>query len=92
MIKKMIEWHRRYQAWSTEFTEKQKEKVQRLQREQYHKHGKPCPRCNKKNINVIAPSLWKKGSRQLALGPLALINQPKTLYVCQDCGFSWEER
>ncbi len=92
MIKKLIEWNRRYQAWSAEFTEKQKVKAQRLHAEHYQKYGKPCPRCDKKNINVIAPSLWKKGSRQLVLGALAMVNQPKTLYVCRDCGFSWEER
>lgn len=91
-IKKLIEWYRRNQAWSTEFSNKHREKAQMLRAEHYQKHGKPCPRCDKKNINVVAPSLWKKGSRQLVLGPLAMINQPKTLYVCRDCGFSWEDR
>ena len=57
---------------------------------------KECPACGGKNINSVKPSMMKqaqKGSAFLLLGPLALLmKSPKTLYVCQDCKFSWEER
>ncbi len=51
-----------------------------------------CPRCEKQNINIVKPDTFKEGLRQIALGPLALINRPKPLNVCKDCGFSWEDR
>jgi len=55
-----------------------------------------CPRCDKKNINKVKPSLFekaKRGSAFMLAGPFALgMKEPKTLNVCKDCGFSWEDR
>jgi hypothetical protein len=58
--------------------------------------GKKCPKCDGQNLNKVKPSLMKKatrGSAFLLFGPLALaMKDPKTLNVCRDCGFSWEDR
>jgi ribosomal protein L40E len=57
---------------------------------------KKCPKCDSKNLNKVKPSLSKRakrGSMFLLVGPLALMmKEPKTLNVCRDCGFSWEDR
>lgn len=58
--------------------------------------GKKCPKCDSKNLNKVKPSLMQKalpGSAFLLFGPIGLLaKQPKTLNVCRDCGFSWEDR
>lgn len=48
-----------------------------------------CPRCGKKNINKVKPSLWRKAE---AAAMFNIGGKPKTLNVCKDCGFSWEDR
>ncbi len=53
-----------------------------------------CPRCSNKKINKMKPG-WAEsaipGFALLALGPLGLLaGRPKTLFVCKQCGFSWE--
>lgn len=52
-----------------------------------------CPRCDSRNIKKVKPGLWRRFSdlnfEVLTLG----IRKPsKTLNVCRDCGFSWENR
>lgn len=58
--------------------------------------GTKCPKCGKKNINKVKPTMWqkaKRGSAFMLMGPFALMmKEPKTLNVCKDCGFSWEDR
>ncbi|KKR49643.1 MAG: hypothetical protein UT84_C0022G0006 [Candidatus Curtissbacteria bacterium GW2011_GWA1_40_16] len=58
--------------------------------------SKKCPRCDSTNLNKVKPSLMKQalpGSAFLLFGPLGLLaKQPKTLNVCRNCGFSWEDR
>jgi len=58
--------------------------------------GKKCPRCDSKKLKMVKPSLMKRafpGSAFLLFGPIGLLaKQPKTLNVCRDCGFSWEDR
>lgn len=45
---------------------------------------KKCPRCDSKNINKVKPS-----ARSMLMRPIWL--QPKTLFVCRDCGFDWKD-
>lgn len=51
--------------------------------------GTKCLRCGKKEINKLKPSLWRKAEAAMLLN---MGGKPKTLNVCKDCGFSWEDR
>lgn len=50
---------------------------------------KQCPKCDSKNIKEVKPTWWRK---TMAAGVAPWGHQPKTLNVCRDCGFSWEDR
>jgi hypothetical protein len=51
--------------------------------------GKKCPKCDSKKIKEVKPSLWRKAE---AASFFNLGGKPRTLNVCRDCGFSWEDR
>lgn len=51
--------------------------------------GTKCLKCGKKKINKLKPSLWRKAEAAMLLN---MGGKPKTLNVCKDCGFSWEDR
>lgn len=54
---------------------------------------KKCPRCDSTNLNKVKPSLWRKWQdASLQLWTLGIRKPSKTLNVCKDCGFSWEDR
>lgn len=54
--------------------------------------GKKCPKCGSGSINKVKSSIGQKMHRVL-MGPYAMFTKaPKTLNVCKDCGFSWEDR
>ena len=52
---------------------------------------KKCPKCDSKKIKKVKPGLWSKymAASTMLFGAG---KQPKTLNVCRDCGFSWEDR
>lgn len=55
-----------------------------------------CPKCGSKNINVVkesfAASLRRYMLYMFLLITILFKRKPKDLYVCKDCGFSWEKR
>lgn len=57
---------------------------------------KKCPKCDSTNLNKVKPSLWRKwqeASTKVVFFPFSLMRkEAKTLNVCRDCGFSWEDR
>lgn len=58
--------------------------------------GKKCPKCGSYNLSKVKPSLWKKwqdASIKVVFFPFSLFRKgAKTLNVCRDCGFDWEDR
>lgn len=48
-----------------------------------------CPRCDSTNLNYVEPSFWQK-AKSAGIAPWG--KPAKTLNVCRDCGFSWEDR
>jgi hypothetical protein len=57
---------------------------------------KQCPKCDSRAIKQVKPGSMQKalpGSLFFLFGPIGLLaKQSKTLNVCRDCGFSWEDR
>lgn len=58
--------------------------------------GPKCPKCGSRNINTVSESFFAKTRRLLIYClffiTMLFIKAPKPLYVCRDCGFSWEKR
>lgn len=74
----LASWLKVYLRWSAEYRSKLAESGKRK-----------CPRCNSTNLNAVKPSLWRRAE---AAALLNLGGKPKTLNVCRDCSFSWEDR
>lgn len=53
---------------------------------------KKCPKCDSENLNKVKPGLWSKYMAASTILWFGAGKQPKTLNVCRDCGFSWEDR
>lgn len=54
---------------------------------------KKCPKCDSTNLNKVKPSLWTKfWDLQWQAWTFGIRKPSKTLNVCRDCGFSWEDR
>jgi len=51
--------------------------------------GKKCPKCDSRKIKQVKPTIWRKF---MAASVAPWGHPPKTLNVCRDCGFSWEDR
>lgn len=50
---------------------------------------KQCPKCDSTNLNYVKPTFWQK-AKSVGVAPWG--KPVKTLNVCRDCGFSWEDR
>lgn len=55
----------------------------------FFKKKKKCPKCDSTSLNFVKPTFWQK---YMAAGLSPWGEKPKTLNVCRDCGFSWEDR
>lgn len=53
---------------------------------------KKCPKCDSKNLNVVKPGFLKHLMQQNVAIYHPGLQPSKTLNVCRDCGFSWEDR
>lgn len=53
---------------------------------------KKCPKCDSTNLNKVKPGFWSKYMAASTMLWLGAGKQPKTLNVCRDCSFSWEDR
>lgn len=55
-----------------------------------------CPKCGGKHVKVVKESAGHAFRRNamtaLFLIRILWVKKPANLHVCQDCGFSWEER
>ena len=55
-----------------------------------------CPKCGSKNLGIVKESLaqqMRRFTRNVLIPIMFLFSRaPKPLYVCKDCGFSWEKR
>lgn len=55
-----------------------------------------CPRCGSTKINVIRESFISQLKRMivylLLIITILFFRKKPDLYVCQNCGFSWEKR
>ncbi len=51
-----------------------------------------CPRCDSKNLKKVKPGFWSKYMAASTIVWFGAGKRPKTLNVCRDCGFSWEDR
>jgi len=55
-----------------------------------------CPKCGGTNISVIKEGFFKQFRRMmlymLFLITILFFRKKPDLYVCKDCGFSWEKR
>lgn len=62
----------------------------------FRKKKKQCPKCDSFNLKEVKPTSSEKAlplSLAFLIGPLGLLYpRAKTLNVCRDCGFSWEQR
>ncbi len=58
--------------------------------------GPKCPKCGGHDINTVTESFAARCKRLviyvLFFITLLFVKAPKPLYVCRDCGFSWEKR
>ncbi len=52
---------------------------------------KRCPKCDSKDINIVKKKNWMTSALRGQYFQ-ELFNRSKDLYVCRNCGFSWEER
>lgn len=54
-------------------------------------NSKSCPKCDSKNIKTVKAKSWLTSALRGRYFQ-ELFNRSKDLYVCKDCGFSWEAR
>lgn len=53
--------------------------------------GTKCPKCGKKNINKVKAKSWLTSALRGQYFH-ELFHRSRDLFVCKDCGFSWEAR
>lgn len=51
--------------------------------------SKKCPLCKSKEISEVKPSTYRKMQDQFFI---AFRKATKTLNICRDCKFQWEDR
>lgn len=89
MLDRIRKFHKAYQQW----TESSKQRSEEAWKKYREKYGPKCPRCDSPNLNKVKPSLWRKFmDSQYQTLTFGIRKPSKTLNICRDCGFDWEDR